>query len=310
MHGLAVVPQRFLSESFRVSAGLRTFCPSIAVGMQGDALNHQAAAGAGKLRRPMRFPHGFPFGKKGTRLRQCPQDVFEFCAKPDYGHRPGLVAVEAHDLASPVNVLGAQARNVGLSAAQMPAKFIKCPALRVRFACDDGLVFLPRDRPLLLEADFRPLFFREHRPRQPTHVEGEIVKPTQKHVCCHGTSFKHFQELRGVGFQNRQVTDDVKSPVLHCPLVADERRPGLGAGHLIHRRLPGALGDLRVGRGQIRPGDVEIKHGLPVGFVLGMQEREGLGFVLGAEAVLLASGRVLTVKNARSAEQYESRFHR
>ncbi len=45
------------------------------------------------------------------------------------------------------------------------------------------------------------------------------------------------------------------------------------------------------------------------GFVLGMQERERLGFVLGAQAVLFAGGRVLAVKNARSFEQDESRFH-
>ena len=39
-------------------------------------------------------------------------------------------------------------------------------------------------------------------------------------------------------------------------------------------------------------------------------EQDGrLGFVLGAQARLLAGNGVLAVKNARSAEQDESRFH-
>jgi hypothetical protein len=48
---------------------------------------------------------------------------------------------------------------------------------------------------------------------------------------------------------------------------------------------------------------------VPGGFVLGMQEREGFGFVLGAETVLLAGRSCPRCKNARSAEQDESLFH-
>jgi hypothetical protein len=69
------------------------------------------------------------------------------------------------------------------------------------------------------------------------------------------------------------------------------------------------LGDSGIAGRQVGAGDVKIEDGLPVGFVLGMQERKRLGFVLRAQAVLFAGGRVLTVKNARSAEQDESRFH-
>jgi hypothetical protein len=50
----------------------------------------------------------------------------------------------------------------------------------------------------------------ENRPGQPTPVEGEIVESAQEHVRRHRTGLKHFQELRGVGFQNRHVADDVK----------------------------------------------------------------------------------------------------
>jgi hypothetical protein len=54
---------------------------------------------------------------------------------------------------------------------------------------------------------------------------------------------------------------------------------------------------------------VEIEHWLAVGFILGMQEREGFAFVLRAQTVLLAGGRILAVINPRSAEHDESLFH-
>jgi hypothetical protein len=84
---------------------------------------------------------------------------------------------------------------------------------------------------------------------------------------------------------------------------------GLGLGHLNHRHLQCALRHFRIGGRQIRPGDLQVKHRLPVGFVLGMQESEGLGFVFGVQAVLLARQGVLAVINARTLEQNESRFH-
>ena len=167
--------------------------------MQGYAFNRQATAGAGELRCPVCFAHWLEFGKERTRLRQRLQDGFKLLAKADYGRGSGLVAVEADDLGLPVDVLGGQARHVGLSAAQVPAKLIERPALRVHFGGDNGLVFLHGDRPLFLEADFRPSFLGENGPRQPTHVEGEIVNPAQKHVRRHGTGVEDFQELGGVG---------------------------------------------------------------------------------------------------------------
>ena len=101
---------------------------------------------------------------------------------------------------------------------------------------------------------------------------------------------------------------DVKGPVLHRAVVADERRTGFGPGHLVHWRLPGPLGNLGVGGGQVGPRDVEIQDGLTVGFVFGMQEGERFGFVLRAQVDLFARGRVLAVVNAGSAEQDESLF--
>jgi hypothetical protein len=54
---------------------------------------------------------------------------------------------------------------------------------------------------------------------------------------------------------------------------------------------------------------LQVKHGLAVGLVLGMEDRKRLGFVLGAQAVLLPGGGVFGVKNSGSPKQDELRFH-
>jgi hypothetical protein len=53
---------------------------------------------------------------------------------------------------------------------------------------------------------------------------------------------------------------------------------------------------------------LQIKDWLAVRFILGMQKRERLGFVLGAQAVLLPRQVFLAVINPRSLEQDELVF--
>ncbi len=60
---------------------------------------------------------------------------------------------------------------------------------------------------------------------------------------------------------------------------------------------------------QIRPGDLKIQDRLPVGFVFGMQKRQGFGFVLRKQAALLAGGGVLAVINALALKEDEFLFH-
>ena len=88
------------------------------------------------------------------------------------------------------------------------------------------------------------------------------------------------------------------------------RGVAFGLGQLFHCRLPGAPRHFRVGGRQIRPGNLQVKHWLAVGLVLGMEDRKRLGFVLGAQAVLFARGGVFGVKNSGSPKQDEFRFHR
>jgi hypothetical protein len=64
-----------------------------------------------------------------------------------------------------------------------------------------------------------------------------------------------------------------------------------------------------VGGRQIRPGNLQVQYRLPVRLVLGMEQRQRLGFVLGAQGMLFAGGGVLGVKDPGSPKQDEFRFH-
>ena len=105
-----------------------------------------------------------------------------------------------------------------------------------------------------------------------------------------------------MGFNDWKISDEIESPVLHRPFVADARGPSLGLGHFIHRHLPGALGYFRVSGGEIRSGDLQIEDGLPVRFIFGMEQGDRLRFVLRAETDLFSSGGVLGIENPGAAE--------
>jgi hypothetical protein len=50
-------------------------------------------------------------------------------------------------------------------------------------------------------------------------------------------------------------------------------------------------------RGQVRAGHLTVEHGLPKGFVFGVQERKGLPFVFSAQAGLPMGRCVFAVKD-------------
>jgi hypothetical protein len=102
-----------------------------------DAFNHQSTAATLELGCPVRLAHLLQLGKEQPGLGERRQETFKFASKADNGNRSRFVAKEAHHLVLPVNVLHREARNVGLSAVQVPAEFVKGAALRVSFLRDD-----------------------------------------------------------------------------------------------------------------------------------------------------------------------------
>ncbi len=198
------------------------------------------------------------------------EHAFEFRSEADDGGGAGLVAVEAHHSGFPVDVSGVEFGDIRLRAAQVPTAFVEGAALGVGLPGDDGLMLGQGDGALFLEPHLRPLLLRQHRPRQPVHVEREVLDAAQVHVRRDGAGLQHLQGLHGLGFEDGEIPDEVERRVHHGAVVADAGGAGFHFGHLVHRHLPGALAGLRVGGGEIGAGDLAVERGRAVRFVLGV----------------------------------------
>jgi len=293
----------------QVAARLGSFRPCVAVAAERHFGDTKLAAARAKFRGAIASPHAGQIRKQYTFGGQVFEQVQRFRAQMHQHRNAGFLAGETHGAVLPVHVVAFEVRNVTLARSQVPAQLIKAFPLRVYLGGDNPLVFLKRDGAFFLKLHCRPLEFRQDGPWKPIHVQGEIVNPTQVNIGGNAAQFQHLQEVRGVGFQNRQFADEVERLLLHRNDMAGMGIAGFSLGHLVHRGLPGALGYFGVDGGQIGAGNLQIKDGLAVGFVFGMEEGESLGLVFGAQADLLTGGGVLAVVNARPAEQNESRLH-
>src|SRR5207247_6051698 len=121
-------------------------------------------------------------------------------SEANQGYRSGLLAAKADDALSPVNILGFEVSQIGLRRAQVPGHLIKGLPFEIGFAGNDCRVFLPRDGSLLFEMDCWPLFLGYHRPRQPGHIESEVVNAAQKDVRGDSTTPQRAKEMLGPGF--------------------------------------------------------------------------------------------------------------
>ena len=263
--------------------------------MQRDAFDLQSLTTLFEFRRPVTGANCPQIRKERTRRGQRTKDLRHFLIKAHDGNRAGLLPREADDAVFPFNVLGLQERKVGLRRAQMPSQLVKRLALGILLAGDDGLMFLPGDGPLVLELNLWPLPFHNHRPRQPGHVEREIMNATQVNVCRDLARFEHAQKMFGTGLQYRQVANNVHLLVLDGHQPAPLSFPALELHHLVHDILPGARADLRVGGGEIGAGDLQVHCGLLLGFVARVNQPKRRGAVGRVQAVLLARRVIVNV---------------
>ena len=114
------------------------------------------------------------------------------------------------------NVFSFKKSQVSLRRAEMPGQLVKRLPFRILLASNNGLMFLPSDGAFVLELNFRPLPFHNHRPRQPRHIEGEVMDAPQINVGRNFSNFEHTQEMFRSGFQNRQMPDRIECLVLDC----------------------------------------------------------------------------------------------
>ena len=109
----------------------------------GAEIREQRASGWSPLQ------DGFHLHPEADQRRLDASPGFELC--PHVADRPCI----------PVDVLGAQARSVGLRGAGVPEQFVEVSALGVLFALEDGSVFLGRDGALGFEHRLGPLQARD-----------------------------------------------------------------------------------------------------------------------------------------------------
>ena len=99
--------------------------------------------------------------------------------------------------------------------------------------------------------------------------------------------------------------------VLHCPFPSVLGRTLFEFGRIVHDELPGAGGNLRIGRRQISPGDLQIDGRHFSGLLLGVQGSSGLRPVIGMQTLLFARQFIMNGISAAlfAAAESESFFN-
>lgn len=306
---LALVAKCFLGEPFWIPAASRPLCPGITIRMKRDASDARSAAAAFEFCRPVRFPQLAKIRKEWSRLGQGLQQSRKLIVKPNQRHGFRLFAEEAHYPIRPVNIFGGESGHIGLRRSKVPANLVERAALRIGFRGDDSPVLFLGNAPFFAVFDLGPASFGEDGPRQPVHVQSEIMQFAQMNIGGDRPLPQHVQEMLGAGFEKAPVTEQGERLVLEGPVPADARGVLLGQHDFVHHRLPGALADFRVARRQVRPGDLKVQDGLLAGFVSGVEQAERGGLVLRAKGCLLAGFTVVAPKIIPAAKHAESRFH-
>ena len=294
-HGLAVVAQIHLRIPFGIARRFCPFRPCVAVAVQRNSFDAQTNAALMKFRRPVARADSPQIGKQWAAARQVAQDFRHVFVKTHDGNRVGFHPLVADDVVVPINILGFKECQVGLRRAQAPSQFVERLAFGILFAGDNGQMFGQGDTAFFLELNGGPAFLGQHRPRQPGHVQGEVVNAPQINIGGNFPGFQHAQEMFGARFQKRQMPNQVER------LVFDGRLPAvLGLvffelHQFVHDELPVSRGNLFVTGSEIRAGDLQVHGGLLLGFLTRVEQPKRRRAVGGVQAVLLLCHVVVNV---------------
>jgi hypothetical protein len=197
-----------------------------------------------------------------------------------------------------------QRGHVHLRRAHVPEQLQERFPLRVLLHIEQSLRFVGSDGPPGFELQPRPLLVHDDGPRQPTHAQSEAVQPAHKDVRRDRAALEHLQDLLGAGFNHYEMPQRIERGFIEGAFVSLRGAVGtggLGLLHRVHDVLPGALTDLGIARDKIRAGHVRIEGGLIRGFVAGVEQAQGFGFVGRAEALLFAGLIVFEIEAAIAA---------
>ncbi len=176
MDGLGVVPQRLLSEPFRVATFESTLRPGITVRVKCHALDFQALATLLKLGSSVARTHGAKIGKQWALLRASLKDLGDLLTESDQ-RRPEVAAARFEFLARvaegpllPVDILGGEVRRVALRGSSVPKQFVEIAALRIGLAGNDRRVLRSRESAFGFENGPGPLQTWGNGFEQPIHA--------------------------------------------------------------------------------------------------------------------------------------------
>ena len=113
------------------------------------------------------------------------------------------------------------------------------------------------------------------------------------------SGFEHAQKVFRPGFQNRQLTNQVKRLVLDGGLPAVLRLAFFEFDHFVHDELLVAGGNLRVAGGEIGAGDLQVHGGLLLRFAARMEQAQRRGAVGGVQVVLPAGHVIVNARETR-----------
>ena len=162
---------------------------------------------------------------------------------------------EANDARIPVYVLGLQMGQVRLRSAQVPGKLIERLSLGIPLALYNLAMLVRRDGALFLEADNGPLALGHQRPRQPVHIDAEIVQTPEIDVRGDRAGLKYFEHELGRSLGDDQGQQRHVGLVFRRALPARAVRGALQRGQRGQGIRPRALGDAVVRSRQIRFGE-------------------------------------------------------
>ena len=287
MDRLAVVAESLLGEALRIAGRLGTLRPGVAVGVQRHPGDFQPPATLLELGRAVGGAHPAQIGEERSTIRKGTEQGGDGFVEADGRVLARFLAGVADDAVGPVDVVRVQERDVGLGGPEVPRHFIERPALVIAFAGDDGPVFIMGGGALGLVADGGPLLLGDDRPGEPAHVQGEVVESAEVNVGRDRADVEDAQEVLGLGFDNRQLTQRRKGSVLDGRVPAAAGLTLFGPHQFRHHVFPIAGGGGGIPGLPVDAGQLEAEGGGGVRFVARGDEPVGLGLVAGVQGLLL-----------------------
>ncbi len=111
-------------------------------------------------------------------------------------------------------------------------------SLRVLFPFDDKLVFLVGNGAHVLETHFQPEAFGNEQPRQPIHLNAEVVEFPQVNIRTDRARLEAGEQMLSLCFKDYAIANGVRCGFFRCPPPAILGWTALGFDDGVENLLP------------------------------------------------------------------------